>query len=65
MLLQERAILTYAMKALESEDSMKRRFTFAGGEFFEYMVNNNLYSTDVKNIRKKVKEAGLLNIYNS
>ncbi|MBR5129418.1 MAG: FAD-dependent oxidoreductase [Firmicutes bacterium] len=59
------AILTYAMKALESEDSMKRRFTFAGGEFFEYMVNNNLYSTDVKNIRKKVKEAGLLNIYNS
>lgn len=58
-------ILDYANKVLKAEDCLERRLTFAGGEFFEYMKEKNLYSTDVKHIRKKVEDAGLLNIYNS
>ena len=58
-------LLDYSAKVLKSEDCLKRRFTFAGGEFFEYMKEKNLYSTDVKHIRKKVEDAGLLNVYNS
>ena len=50
---------------LKQEDCLKRRFTFAGGEFFEHMKRTGLYSTDVKNIRKKVEDTGLLNVYNN
>lgn len=58
-------ILSYANDVLKEDDCLKRRFTFAGGEFFEHMKQNALYSTDVKHIRKKVEEAGLLNVYNN
>ena len=58
-------ILSYANEALKKEDCLKRRFTFAGGEFFEHMKQNGLYSVDVKVINKKVADAGLLNVYNS
>lgn len=58
-------ILSYANEELKKEDCLKRRFTFAGGEFFEYMKQNGLYSVDAKEINKKVKDAGLLNVYNN
>ena len=58
-------LLSYANETLRKEDCLKRRFTFAGGEFFEYMEQNGLYSVDVKAINKKVADAGLLNVYNS
>ncbi len=58
-------MLSFSLEALEQEDCLKRRFTFAGGEFFGHMQERGLYSTDVKNIKKKVEDAGLLNVYNS
>ena len=58
-------ILSYANEALKQEDCLKRRFTFAGGEFFEHMKTRGLYTTDIKEIRKKVENAGLMNVYNS
>lgn len=59
------SLLAYAGEALLSKDCLNRRFTFAGGEFFEFMKENDLYATNVERIRKKVEEAGLLNVYNS
>ena len=58
-------LLSYAQDVLREEGCLKRRFTFAGGEFFDIMQENNLYITDSKNIRKKVEKAGLLNVYNN
>lgn len=58
-------LLSIAQDALKEEGGLKRRFTFAGGEFFDIMRENNLYIIDSKSIRKKVEKAGLLNVYNS
>ena len=56
--------LAYAQHALSQEDALRQRFTFAGGNYFKRMKEKDLYSTDIKKIKKRVKEAGLENIYN-
>lgn len=58
-------LLSYGLEIMGEKDFLKRRLTFAGGEFFEKMKNENLYLTDSKQIRKKVEEAGLVNVYNN
>lgn len=58
-------LLTYAAEVLKEPDGMDRRFTFAGGEYFERMKERGLYSTDAKAITKKVEALGLLDVYNS
>ncbi|MGN1414654.1 MAG: FAD-dependent oxidoreductase [Anaerovoracaceae bacterium] len=56
-------LLAYAQEALLEEDGLYRRFTFAGGEFFQHMKEKGLYRTEPKEIRKVVETAGLLGIY--
>ncbi|MGN0714198.1 MAG: FAD-dependent oxidoreductase [Anaerovoracaceae bacterium] len=56
-------LLAYAQEALPEEDGLYRRFTFAGGEFFQHMKEKGLYRTEPKEIRKVVEHAGLLGIY--
>lgn len=57
-------LMSQSLKILKETDGLKRRLTFAGGEFFELMKERNLYITETKLIRKKVEKAGLLNVYN-
>lgn len=57
-------ILALGQEALEGEDGLKRRFTFAGGEFFQRMKEKGLYRMEGKEIRKIVEGEGLLDIYN-
>lgn len=57
-------LLAYAQNALSHEDGLRRRFTFAGGEYFQRMNEKNLYSISIKEIKKRVKDAGLENVYN-
>ena len=57
-------ILTFARQALAEENSLQRRFTFAGGEYFKRMEEKGLYSTVPKEIKNRVRKAGLENIYN-
>ena len=57
-------ILAYSRKAVSEEGGMDRRFTFAGGEYFERMKEKGLYTTNSKAIAKKVEALGLLNVYN-
>ncbi len=56
-------LLAHAQEALLEEDGLYRRFTFAGGEFFQHMKEKDLYRTDPKEIRKVVEATGLLGIY--
>lgn len=56
-------LLAYAQEALLEEDGISRRFTFAGGEFFQRMKELGLYRMDTKEIRKAAERAGLLGIY--
>ena len=57
-------LLKFAQKALHGGDAFRRRFTFAGGEYFKRMEERELYTTDTGIIKKRVKDAGLDNIYN-
>lgn len=57
-------LLSFANKVLEEEDCLDRRFTFAGGEYFQRMKDRGLYLTDPKVVRKIVDSEGLLDIYN-
>ena len=57
-------LLSFANKVLEEEDCLDRRFTFAGGEYFQRMKDRGLYLTDPKAVRKIVDSEGPLDIYN-
>ena len=57
-------LLAFAQEALDEEDGLKRRFTFAGGEFFSRMKNLGLYHTEPGAVKKIVEKAGLLDVYN-
>ncbi len=37
----------------------KNRYTFAGAEYFKKMVEENLYTTDKEEIRKRVSKLNL------
>ena len=57
-------LLKFSRKALEEENGLDRRFTFAGGEYFERMKQRGLYSIEPEKIRNKVAFEGLENVYN-
>lgn len=57
-------ILAFAQRAIGEEDGLRRRFTFAGGEYFKRMEAKGMYSINPKEIKKRVRDAGLENIYN-
>ena len=58
-------LLETAEQALYEENATARRFTFAGGEYFERMKEKGLYLTDPCMIRQRVRRAGLENVYSS
>ena len=57
-------IMEFSLKVMEEENCLDRRFTFAGGEYFQRMKDRGLYTTDVVLIRKNVEAEGLLDVYN-
>ena len=56
-------LLAFANAALEEENALDRRFTFAGGEYFARMKERGLYLTDPRLIRKRVEAEGLCDVY--
>jgi len=56
-------IIAFANEEIESNQGLKKRYTFAGSLYFERMKNLNLYTTETENIKKKIKRLDLLNIY--
>ncbi len=49
---------------MNTEEGLKDRYTFAGSTYFNRMLDKGLYSTDLHEIRNRVEELNLLNIYN-
>jgi len=50
---------------LTYEKSDGGMFTFAGDAFFDHLVRQGLYTTDVSEIRRRIDKAGLAGRYNS
>ncbi|SCH07566.1 MULTISPECIES: FAD-dependent oxidoreductase [unclassified Romboutsia] len=56
--------IAYSNQEMHKDDGDKKRFTFAGSLYFNRMKELGFYTVDVDEIRKKVKEVGLEDIYN-
>jgi len=56
-------IIAYANEQIKTKEGLKRRYTFAGAEYFERMKKLGLYLTEREDIKRKIERIGLLNIY--
>ncbi|MFA5528467.1 MAG: FAD-dependent oxidoreductase [Peptostreptococcales bacterium] len=56
-------IIAYANENIDKEEGLSMRYTFAGSDYFKRMKEKNLYTTDVEEIKKRVKKLNLDNIY--
>jgi hypothetical protein len=56
-------IIAYANERIKTPDGLKKRYTFAGAEYFERMKSLGLYSTDKDLIKTRIQRMGLIDIY--
>lgn len=56
-------IISYANEQIKTKEGLKKRYTFAGSEYFQRMKDSGLYLTDINKIRRKIQRMDLLNIY--
>ncbi|MTI48161.1 FAD-dependent oxidoreductase [Sporosalibacterium faouarense] len=57
-------IIAYANEQSKTKEGLKKRYTFAGSEYFNRMKSLGLYTTDTESIKRKIQRMDLLNIYN-
>lgn len=57
-------IITYANEKARTREGRKDRYTFAGSVYFNRMKELNLYTTDINEIKARVKKINLDNIFN-
>lgn len=55
--------ISYVNDQMKTETGRTKKFTFSGSVLFERMKERNLYTTDVAAIRKRVEDAGLMNVF--
>ncbi|MCX7951992.1 MAG: FAD-dependent oxidoreductase [Clostridiales bacterium] len=56
-------IIKYENETKRKKDGLKKRYTFAGSEYFERMKKLNLYTTDKEIINKKVEALMIKDIF--
>ncbi|MDP4091489.1 MAG: FAD-dependent oxidoreductase, partial [Bacillota bacterium] len=56
-------IIYYSNYRLETPEGKKVRHTFSGAEYFKRMQEKGLYSTDNDEIKKRISDLGLLDIF--
>ena len=56
-------LIAYANEQLQTENGRKKRYTFAGSDYFQRMGELELYTTDRKEINRRVKRCDLDQIY--
>lgn len=57
-------IIGYANEKASSREGRKNRYTFAGAEYFKRMKEKKLYTIDIEEINKRVRQLNLNNIFN-
>jgi len=56
--------IAYVGDQMTTEEGLKFKYTFSGSVYFERMQKEDLYTTDVNEIKDRVEKAGLTGIYN-
>lgn len=57
--------ITYVMDQMETEEGLGYKYTFSGSIYFDRMQKKGLYSTDLKEIEKRVDQAGMIGIFST
>jgi len=55
--------IAYVRTQMETEEGLGYKYTFSGSVYFDRMKQKGLYSTDLKEIEKRVDRAGMLGIF--
>jgi threonine dehydrogenase-like Zn-dependent dehydrogenase len=58
-------IIAYANEKIKTEEGRRNRYTFAGAEYFKRMQELGLYILDKDEIKEKVENLNLTNIFNT
>lgn len=53
----------YVNKVMETEDGMKKKYTFSGSVYFNRMQELGLYTVDIAAIRARVEKTGLAGVF--
>lgn len=56
-------LIAYANEKSSTREGRKGRYTFAGSEYFKRMQDKGLYTTDINEIKDKIKKLNLDNIF--
>jgi len=51
--------IAYVRESMQTEAGLKKKYTFSGSVLFDKMKENNLYTTDIAEIGKRVATAGM------
>ncbi|KYZ76569.1 FAD-dependent oxidoreductase [Anaerosporomusa subterranea] len=57
--------IAFVKESMQTEEGMTKKYTFSGSVYFERMKRLNLYTTDIKEIKDRVEEAGMTNVFKS
>ena len=55
--------ITYVRTQMETEEGLGYKYTFSGSVYFDRMKQRSLYSTDPKEIEKRVDQSGMTGIF--
>jgi folate-dependent tRNA-U54 methylase TrmFO/GidA len=55
--------IDYVRTQMETEEGLGYKYTFSGSVYFERMKQRGLYSTEQKEIEKRVDQAGMVGIF--
>jgi hypothetical protein len=55
--------IAFARESVETNEGLRKRYTFSGSVLYEDMKELGLYETDVEVIKKRVARLGLLNVF--
>jgi succinate dehydrogenase/fumarate reductase flavoprotein subunit len=55
--------ITHVRTQMETEEGLGYKYTFSGSVYFEQMKQKGLYTTDPKEIEKRVDQAGMMGIF--
>jgi hypothetical protein len=56
-------LLACIERSLGSPSGLLNKYTFAGGAYYSRMYDSGLYTTDIRRITQRVKDAGLAGIF--
>ncbi len=56
-------LIVFANEMIKTKEGLKTRYTFAGSIYFERMKKQNLYTTDINELRRKIERLNLINIF--